>query len=456
MFLYNLTLYKRSPIWIQEAAIAAVYRLRKTLRESRRFSAICNELDKSQWMTTLELREYQRDRLCKIVQYAAKNVPYYRNTFLKQAVSSEDIQGLKDLSRVPFLTKKDVLEAGTSLLAEGSYGPRFRGATSGTTGLSLTGYRDLEAINYENAFIWRQLQWAGYKAGEPRAWLRGDMFMPVTDRQAPFWRRNRSDNMLILSSFHLSEESVPAYVAALERFDPVLIQAYPSSISYLARYLESTGKSYEGHRLRAVVTSSESITDDQKRVIEKTMGCRVYDWYGSYERVAAIGTCEKGSYHLLSDYSYVELLGRGDGTAELVGTAFYNKVMPLVRYKIGDLIVPASPDYRCACGRSFPVVERIIGRMDDYIITPDGRYIGMMALMFDGLESLLEGQVVQDRNDALRILVVPLRTLSSDEIVNIELRARALVGPDMRITVEPVSEIARTRSGKTRMVVRNI
>src|SRR3972149_5759284 len=219
---------------MQELAIAAVYRARRSLREGRRFAAICRELDESQWLSATELRNLQRDRMRDIVPYAATPVPYYQSAFARHNFRPRPAMEIGDLLDAPFLTKKDVVKAGASLLAEKSRSFRIRGATSGTTGLSLVGYRNLEAINYENAFISRQLRWAGYKSGEPRAWIRGEVIVPTTDHKGPFWRRNRADNMLVMSSFHLSETSVPRYLTALEGFDPVLIQAYPSSISYIA------------------------------------------------------------------------------------------------------------------------------------------------------------------------------------------------------------------------------
>ena len=157
-----------------------------------------------------------------------------------------------DLSRLPLLTKQDVVKAGLALVARRAGLLRFKGTTSGSTGLSLTGYRDLRSIRYENAFIARQLSWAGMRRGDRRAWIRGDMVVPAGQGCPPFWRLNRADNMLMLSSFHLSEAHSPAYIAALEHFDPVIIQAYPSSIAFLARYLDGSGRRYRGRSLKGI------------------------------------------------------------------------------------------------------------------------------------------------------------------------------------------------------------
>jgi phenylacetate-CoA ligase len=320
----------------------------------------------------------------------------------------------------------------------------------------LTLFQDLAAINRENAFIWRQLAWAGLRRGDRRAWMRGDMIVPARQRQPPYWRSNRAENTLMLSSYHLSESSAPAYVDALVRFDPVVVQAYPSSIGFLAGWMLAAGHAYGGRSLRGIVTSSETLVDSRRRDIERAFGCRVFDWYGQFERVAAIGTCEHGSYHLLSDYSFVEMLPAQEGLFELVGTGFGNMSMPLIRYRCGDLVRPAAPDRRCPCARSFPLIEQVVGRMDDAVKTRDGRSIGRLDHIFKGVDGILEAQVRQDRLDAVTILVVPAAGYGGCTVDQLVGNARERLGEQMAIEVRPVESISRSRNGKLKGVVCNV
>ena len=112
--------------------------------------------------------------------------------------------------------------------------------------------------------------------------------------------------MLMMSAYHLSESSAKAYIDEIERFDPVVIQSYPSAVFLLARYLLSSGRSFKGRRLRSVVTSSETVTEEHRDLVKRAFNCRIIDWYGAMERMVAIGNCEHGTYHVMSDYSYVE------------------------------------------------------------------------------------------------------------------------------------------------------
>lgn len=456
MSLFDSALYRHSPRQCQEWFISLRALLRNSLRERSRFDAELDDVLKSQWLSADQLREYQYRKMLALVRHAADHVPYYKEMFHREHISVEDFKTLEDFTALPVMNKEDVIKAGKSLLATNHRGIKFKGATSGTTGLSMIGFRDLHMIVRENAFLWRQLCWAGFKRGQRRAWIRGDMIVPAVQLQAPFWRLNRTDNMLMMSSFHLSDTNAESYIRALEEFDPVVIQAYPSSIAFLARYLDREGRVYRGKSLRAVFMSSETLYQEQRRVIERAMRCRVFDRYGCFERVVSIDMCERGNYHIISDYGWVELIPQQDGSAEIVSTGFANFLMPLLRYRTGDSVTPIASPTGCECGRAFPRVQHILGRIDDSIKTPDGRYIGMMVNMFDGLDNLWAGQVVQDVIDTIRVRVVPIRPLDRIARHDLVSRARSLVGPDMNVEIEVVDDIPRTRNGKFRAVVCNL
>ena len=448
--------YRHSPIWAQELLTSAQSSLRNAMREGRAFETVAAQVHESQWWSEQELRDFQARKLRTILESAARDVPYYRNKYRPLGLDFEEMELPEAVASLPLITKADVRKGGKSLISERKQGPLFSGSTSGTTGAPLTLYQDLAAINRENAFIWRQLTWAGLRRGDRRAWMRGDMIVPATQEKPPYWRVNHAENMLMLSSYHLSESSAPAYLDALTRFDPVVIQAYPSSIGFLATWMRSAGSRYRGSSLRGIVTSSETLSDAPRREIESVFGCRVFDWYGHFERVAAVGTCEHGRHHLLSDYSYVEMLPADDSLFELVGTGFHNLSMPLIRYRCGDFVRPAPATERCACGRSFPLIEEVIGRVDDSIKLADGRSVGRLDHLFKGVEGILEAQIRQDRVDAITMLVVPSATFNDRTRETLENNTRYRLGEGIALEIRLVDAIPRTRNGKFKGVVCNI
>ncbi len=446
-------LYAHSPRWLQERLIGGRANIRKLLREGQTYrNQLQKALARDRWSTD-DLQRFQLEKLRAVISYAERHVPYYRSAFRKAGIRAAEMALPAKFAELPTLSKLTITTAGTELLSDRKKFGRIKGSTSGTTGTPVTIFQDLQSISAEKAFLTRQLLWTGHRDGEPQAWIRGDMVVPVSDRRGPFWRMNRVDNMLMMSSYHLAERTADSYLQALNDFRPTTLHAYPSSIAFLARYLCSRGQYFHSAALRSIVTSSETLSEDDRRLIQQRFHCRVFDWYGAFERVAAIGTCEKGAYHLLSDYSYVELEDVGDGQFEIIGTGFNNLVMPLIRYRTGDFVELPSSDHKCDCGRNFPIIRRVMGRQDDCILLADGRRIGRMDHVFKGMSGIAEAQIIQDRIDLIRILIVPLKEFSAAEEQALIGNVHQRIGAEIKVTVETVPGIPRTRNGKFRSVI---
>ncbi|WP_020653541.1 phenylacetate--CoA ligase family protein [Massilia niastensis] len=319
--------------------------------------------------------------------------------------------------------------------------------TSGTSGSPLTLVQTLGAVIREEGFVYRQLRWIGYRHGQRRAWIRGDIVCDEQPRDGRYWCRDWIGNMLMMSSYHLSSATIGAYVEALERFDPVVIHAYPSSIAAIANWLNAAGRSYQGRALRGVMTSSETLEPDVRAAVSRAFGVTVFDWYGQAERVSAIGTCEHGNYHLLTDYAAVELLAREEGACELVGTSLNNPAMPLSRYRTGDTVIPGAPE-PCPCGRVFPTVKAIVGRQEKIITLPDGRIIARLDRIFQGHDrNLVEGQVLYHRNGRFTLRVVTTDGFGpADEAALAE--KFLLRVPGVPVAVQRVAAIPRGPNGK--------
>ena len=317
--------------------------------------------------------------------------------------------------------------------------------TSGTSGSPLTLVQTLGCVIREEGFVYRQLRWIGYRHGQRRAWIRGDMVCPDFPADGTYWCHDWIGNMLMMSSYHLSAATIAAYIDELERWDPVIIHAYPSSAAALAAWMNAHGRSYRGRALRGVMTSSETLEPEVRASVRAAFGVTVYDWYGQAERVAAIGTCEEGNYHVLTDYSGVELLIE-DGAAELVGTSLNNAAMPLARYRTGDRVLPG--EGACPCGRVFPTVAAVIGRQERIITLPDGRQVARLDRIFQGHDrTLVEGQVVYRGQGEFVLRVVPAGGFSADDESALADKFLLRV-PGVKVAVERVAAIPRGPNGK--------
>ncbi len=356
----------------------------------------------------------------------------------------------------PLLTKQDVRQHPERLLRPRRFGSLVRSTikTSGTSGTPLTIVQSLGNMVREEGFVYRQLRWIGWRPMQRRAWIRGDIVCADKPRNGRYWCRDWVGNMLLMSSYHLSDATIGAYVEALEAFEPVVIHAYPSSIAALAAWLNARGRRYAGRKLRGVMTSSETMEPEVRAAVEQAFGVRVFDWYGQSERVTAIGTCEQGRYHLLSDYGGAALLETEQaGQFELVGTGLNNAAMPLVHYRTGDTIVPAGDGASCPCGRVFPLVDAIVGRQEKVIELPDGRLIGRLDRVFQGHDRrLVEGQVAYRGHGRFLLRVVALDAWNAAD-------SQALIDkfllrvPGVEVAVEKVAAIPRGRNGKFAFVI---
>jgi phenylacetate-CoA ligase len=128
--------------------------------------------------------------------------------------------------------------------------------------------------------------------------------------------------------------------------------------------------------------------------------------------------------------------------------------MPLIRYEIGDTAIRS--DSVCSCGRHFPTLKTVIGRMDDTIVTPDGRRIGRLDPIFKGAGGIKETQIVQERVDQLVIRMVRGKDFEPHiaQAVIVELKKR--VGEAVKVDLVYVDRIERSSTGKFRSVVSRV
>lgn len=328
------------------------------------------------------------------------------------------------------------------------------GRTSGTSGTPLQMFRSLDSVLWENAIVGRHFRWSGYRPGMRRAYLRGDLVVPIDRSTPPYWFHNRYNNQLIVSSRHLRDGCVDDIIEALAKFAPFMMEAYPSTAYELALLLEQRNAFL---RIPYVYTGSEPLYPHQRQLIEARLTTCVMDHYGMAERIAYATECEHGSLHVNTDYSYVEIVDDDgqptDSEGHIVGTTFHNTVMPLVRYRMSDR-TRWRPG-RCVCGRTYPMIEPVSGKYEDTLFGSQGQRISpsVVTFAFKALRGIRYSQVAQVAADTWEIRVVPEASFNEAERNRLIENVRKLVDPGLRILVREVDEIARTSAHKYRWIV---
>ena len=446
--------YRRSPIVVQNAMATAFGARERMLRYGGRFDAYCDEVDRGQWLSAEELATVQAARLRAMVAFSVEQVPYYRALFGELGLKPGDIQSPDDLALLPVLDKATVRQDPEAFRPARLDERPVAQTTGGTTGTPLRYWVTPSAMQYTYAtYEVRIRRWAGVALGDRMASINGRKIVPVEQDKPPFWRHNLAFNQLYLSAYHLTDEHLPSYVERLERYRPEVIVGYVSSVHLLADHINRHGLSGAIHP-RAVLVSSETLFPWMRADIERAFGCKVYDGYGLGELAAFITECRHGSLHASPEYGVIESAATDGEEHRLVATGLFNRAMPLLRYDTGDVVRMAPAGHRCACGRELPVVDELLGRADDYIVTPDGRSVGPapLSLAFQGVPGIREAQIHQAVVDAVEVSLVVDSTFDDQRQMQLDQELRERLGHLLDIRYERVDSIARTVWGKRRLV----
>jgi len=454
-------LYDHSPVFLQNL-MSSAFGLVKLLDErGRRFRTIYSELIETQWWDRERLRQLQRERLRNILRFAQEHVPFYRKRFAEYGVSWNQVQAVEDLSRFPLLTKEDIRSHPQELIADVKPNSRIIAqSTSGTTGSPLRVLMDHTTLVTERAWVARHRTWGDYDARSWRGTFGGYKVVPMKQDRPPFWRYNLPWRQIHFSTFHLSEKNLPHYAAALRSTGVQFLDGYPSTLYLMARYLRATGQSIP---MKAVFTGSEPLYELYRETIEAAFACKVFDYYALTERVISAGECSRHSgFHLSMEHVVAETIPPEGGAKdnepvrELVGTSLVNTVMPLIRYRTGDVVSP--PPDQCSCGRGLEVIGQVKTKSEDFVVCPDGRHISASNLTypFKPIQSIAESQIVQENPSevVVRIIRRPEYTEADEKRLLEGLRER--LGPTVAVRAEYVQEISRTSAGKFRFVISHV
>ncbi|WP_210460914.1 phenylacetate--CoA ligase family protein [Rhodococcus opacus] len=396
-----------------------------------------------------EIAQRQERRLRWLVRLAAARSPFYREWFGRSGVDPRSIRTLHDLRLLPLLQRSDLVERPEDFRV---YPRRLMWAahSSGTSGMAITTYRTPGSSAFELSILERQWSWFGVPAGSRRVILRGSDF--AADQTGVPVKLVPGGRQLLVSSFHLTPQSVPAILDAIRTFRPHAVEGWPSSIALLAALLRDRG---EAVSVRAVITSSEVMSPGQRKLMSEVFAAPVIDHYGQTERVMMAGECNEGGFHVFPDYGITELLPV-EGTQpkwEIVGTPLHNWGFPLFRYRTGDHVGPAA-NGSCTCGRAFDLIGPVDGRIEDAFTAADGRPLPLPATVIDDLAGAREVQIAQLAPGRFEIRIVPGARYDADAT---EARARRnldrLFGPGQELTIRTLTAIPRPPSGKLKPAV---
>ncbi|HEX6790421.1 MAG TPA: AMP-binding protein [Candidatus Krumholzibacteria bacterium] len=334
--------------------------------------------------------------------------------------------------------------------------------TSGSTGHPIHFHVTRESYEWRSAVTDRAYSWARAEEGVRSVHVWAADHTAVSRKQGikrgvhlALQRRVYFD---AFQSFSDAERA--ACCELINREKPDAIVGYAGMLVDLARYAR------DHHALtwkaRTMVNAAEGLQAGQRELLEKYLVREVYLSYGSREFMSIGMECEKhDGYHLHTDNLAVEVVddaGRAlppGGEGRIVITDYHNAATPFIRYEIGDVGVMA-PDEPCACGRPFPRLARVDGRMQDMVYTPRGPLTGLYITYTMRQFEWIDGyQVVQDSRSKILIRLLTKESLTAERLAPVTAMLREKLG-DMTIDYERVDALSRRASGKVELVISTI
>ncbi|MCX6847695.1 MAG: hypothetical protein NTY98_02130 [Verrucomicrobia bacterium] len=439
-----LKLYEAAPQPVKSLAGRAYRAIPSSLRYGPAYTRFQNETREVETWDAETIQRYQIKALRDSLIAAAK-APFYAERFAASGVDPSKFESLDQLAAYPLLTKQDVI-----LQREQMVNPKFDAkqrlyiTTGGSSGVPV-GFYLHKGVSRPKEQAYLEAQWSrrGYRIGDRVAVIRGSVTSSKGGGSISYFDATR--NWLILSSYHLTLERLPEYVAALNHFRPQHLHAYPSAALMLARGLEQTSLKLD-FKLTSLLCGSEKLTAESQQYLEQFFSARVFHWYGHSERVVLAAQGRTSNHlHFWPTYGFVEF-GDPDaeGNREIIGTSFHNHVMPLIRYRTGDYAKITNG-----------VASEIVGRDYEFLVSATGRRISLTAInmhdhIFDGL---LAVQFFQEHAGAVecRFQPGPQWQNSKDEAIRAGLLRK--LGDDFTLTLREVQEVEKTSAGKHKWLV---
>lgn len=416
------------------------------------------DLLKQQYWQPADIQSLQTKKLNFLIRHAAETSNWYKRIINDIGLDISKEITLADLQRFPITTKKDIRE-NTSFFISSNFDPGKmpKAKTGGSTGVSLNLFFDERCQKLRNGGQIYADSFSGWQPGSRIAAIWGNPPKAVSLKQKI--RSFLLERMIYLDTMDLNPRTMNDFIEHWRRFSPDMIFGHSHSIYIFAKYLLE--QKVTDLRPIGVVTTSMMLLDHERQIIEDAFQCKVSNRYGCEEVGLIAVECEEHKgMHINSSHIILECLDENNipvpyGTSgKLVITDLNNFGMPLIRYKVEDVGVLS--DRLCTCGRTTPILERLEGRVADFLKKPDGGQVAGVSLVertltkIPGIEQM---QLVQEKLNEITINRVkgPEYTHQTDDALLTEFGQ--IFGADVALIIRNVEKIPQEKSGKYRFSI---
>lgn len=399
-----------------------------------------------------KLRSDQWEGVKKVLRFASTKIPYYIEAYRKAGIRYQDIQTWEDFQKIPLLTKEEKRAHPPEAFLPFNVDKEkiWKTQTTGSSGIPITVHRDPESAAWEKALMHYCFENLGIRIHHRFCQLSA-ILSEKPNRPGPLQKLGFKRNFVV--NLRQTDEEIIRQIQALK---PDVLYTFPSIFLRLAEYIRSQGIRLN---IRWLIAQGEVLPDPWRAAIQKAFGVPLYHTYGATE-IARIGfECrQQHGYHLIADAAVTEILNEENPAdfseeGKIILTSLNNFCSPYIRYQIGDRgILSRHP---CPCGVTYPLLENVTGRVDDFIILPSGRKVSARSITHMGFEGIVQYKVIQKSPSQLQVLLIPSETFGNQTIREIQkVLAGAFGDEPMEIEITPRESLPISRTGKLQLVTR--
>ena len=318
-----------------------------------------------------KILEIQNEKIVRQVRHVWDNVPYYRHLMEEKGVAPEDIRGVEDIHKLPFLSKADLRDA----YPYGLLGTDLKNcvriqSTSGTTGRRVVAfYTQADIVLWEDCCARAIVAAGGTNEDVVQVCYGYGLFTGGPGL-------NGGSHKVGCLTLPMSSGNTERQIQFMMDLGSTILCCTPSYAAYIGESLAERGFKPEDNKLKAGIFGAEPWTEEMRREIEKSLGIKAYDIYGLTETSGpgvAFECEEQQGMHINEDHFYVEVIDPETGEVlpegsrgELVFTSLDKEAFPLLRYRTRDICVLSRKP--CSCGRTHIRMSKPMGRSDDMLI----------------------------------------------------------------------------------------
>ncbi len=322
-------------------------------------------------MPVEDIKKLQSEKLVKQVKHVYENVPYYKNLMDEKGVTPDDIKGIEDLHKLPFLTKADLRDAYPyGLLAKPLEDCVRIQSTSGTTGRRVVAFYTQNDINlWEDCCARAIIAAGGTKEDVCQVAYGYGLFTGGPGL-------NGGSHKVGCLTLPMSSGNTERQIQFMMDLKATILCCTPSYAAYIGESLKEQGYTPDQIPLKAGIFGAEPWTNEMRHQIEETLGIKAYDIYGLTETSGpgvSFECEEQTGMHINEDHFLAEIIDPETGEVlpegskgELVFTSLDKEAFPLLRYRTRDICVLSRKE--CSCGRTLIKMAKPMGRSDDMLI----------------------------------------------------------------------------------------